>query len=185
VVNGRGAIMDASGATDLGEPARGADRRAACRRRGRGDAGVRRGWGVAGGFMLVDAIVGTVMLGIALAVMLGILARAIGSQQQGEQMQVAAMLLDEQLNLVLARGPDDYAKRFAAEGPCDPPFAGYRYRVEFSGGTGGEAYRVVATVLWSSGGRERSATCETLIAPRLGDEPDPARRPEETVSRDF
>ncbi len=137
------------------------------------------------GVMLVDAIVGTVLLGIALAVMLSMLSRAISSQTRGEELQNAAMLLDEQLNLVLARGPDSYGKQFPLEGPCEAPFPNYRYKLTIDGGQSGEPYRVVAVVSWMNGGRERSASCETLIAPRLGDQPDPPRRPDETVSRDF
>ncbi len=137
------------------------------------------------GVILVDAIVGTILLGIALAVMLGILSRSIGSQTQGEEYQNAANLIDEQLNLVLARGADSYGKEFPLEGPCEAPFGHYRYRIALDGGQGGEPYRVVATVFWMSGGRERSAFCETYIAPRLGDDPDPIRRPGETVNRDF
>lgn len=137
------------------------------------------------GVILVDAIVGTVLLGVALAVMLSMLSQAVSSQSRGEELQNAAMLMDEQLNLVLARGPDSYGKQYPLEGPCDPPFNAYRYRLTIDGGQGGSPYHVVATVLWRSGGRERSALCETLIAPRLGDDPDPVRRPGETVSRDF
>ncbi|MCC6426765.1 MAG: hypothetical protein IT435_08075 [Phycisphaerales bacterium] len=135
------------------------------------------------GVILVDAVVGTVLLGAALAVMLGILARSLSSQARGEELQTAAMLMDEQLNLVLARGPDSYGKQFPLEGQCDAPFTMYRYKLTIDGGQGGEPYRVVAAVTWSNGGRERSASCETLIAPRLGEDPDPPRRPEEVVTR--
>ncbi|HRJ50567.1 MAG: hypothetical protein KF787_03800 [Phycisphaeraceae bacterium] len=137
------------------------------------------------GVVLVDAIVGTILLGISLAVMLGMLGRAISSQSRGEELQTAAMLLDEQLNLVLARGPDSYGKQFPLEGPCEAPFGMYRFALSIDGGQVGEPYRVVASVSWISGGRERSASCETLIAPRLGEDPDPPRRPGETVARDF
>lgn len=137
------------------------------------------------GVVLVDAIVGTILLGVSLAVMLGMLGRAISSQTRGEELQTAAMLIDEQLNLVLARGPDSYGRQFPLEGPCEPPFTTYRFVLSIDGGQVGEPYRVVATVLWSSGGRERSASCETLLAPRLGEDPDPPRRPGETVARDF
>lgn len=137
------------------------------------------------GVVLVDAIVGTILLGVSLAVMLGMLGRAISSQSRGEELQTAAMLLDEQLNLVLARGPDSYGKQFPLEGPCEAPFGMYRFALTIDGGQVGEPYRVVASVLWMSGGRERSASCETLIAPRLGEDPDPPRRPGEAVARDF
>lgn len=137
------------------------------------------------GVVLVDAIVGTILLGVSLAVMLGMLGRAISSQTQGEELQTAAMLIDEQLNLVLARGPDSYGKQYPLEGPCDAPFSQYRYKLTIDGGQGGDPYRVAAMVSWVSVGRERAVSCETYIAPRLGDDPDPPRRPEETVTREF
>ncbi|MBS0195721.1 MAG: hypothetical protein JSR77_03090 [Planctomycetes bacterium] len=135
------------------------------------------------GMMLADVLVAVVLLGVALAVMIGMAGRAMSAQRSGEQFQIAAMLIDEQLNLVLARGPDAYASRFPVEGPCDPPFSEYRYQLEFSGGSGGDAYKVVATVTWLAAGRPQSASVETRIAPRLGDDPDPDRKPKETVDR--
>ncbi len=135
------------------------------------------------GVMLVDVIVATVMAGAALAVIIGLSSRAMTAQRQGEDLRAAAMLIDEQLNLVLARGPDDYGGRFPVEGACDAPFERFRFRLDISGGDGGEAYRVVATVTWPDAGVIRSAVVETRIAPRLGDEPDPERRPEETINR--
>lgn len=139
------------------------------------------------GVMLVDAIVGTVLLGVALAVLIGLAGRAMSAQSQGEQLQTGAMLLDERLNLVLLHGPDEYGKRFELTGACEPPFEAYRYEVEIAGGQSGDPYVVTATIFWRAGGggRERSATIQTLIAPRLGDEPDPIRKPEESVRRDL
>jgi Tfp pilus assembly protein PilV len=133
--------------------------------------------------MLIDAIVAAVLLGVALAVMIGLGGRALSAQGTGEQLQTAAMLLDEQLNLVLARGADNYGSRFPTQGPCDIPFQNYFFKLEFSEGQSGDAYRVVATVSWMSGGRQMHESIETLIAPRLGDEPDPTRRPDEAVNR--
>ncbi len=137
------------------------------------------------GVILIDAIIGTILLGISLAAIIGLAGRAISSQITGEQLQTAAMLLDEQLNLVLARGPDDYASRYEAEGVCEEPFQNFRYRLEFAGGSGGSPYTVTATVSWTTAGRERSESVQTLMAPRLGDEPDPDRRPAETVQREY
>lgn len=134
-------------------------------------------------FALIDCIVASVLLGVALAVMIGLGGRALSAQSTGEQLQNAAMLIDEQLNFVVARRPDNYASRFAAQGACDAPFQNYSYRIEFSEGQGGDPYRVVVTVSWTSGGKIRSESVETLIAPRLGDEPDPQRRPDEAVNR--
>lgn len=133
--------------------------------------------------LLVDVIVGTVIIGVSLAALIGVLGRAITSQSNGEKLQTAAALIDEQLNLVLMRGADNYAGRFAAEGECDVPFQDFRYRVDVGGGSTGAPYQVRATVYWVSGGRERSASASTLIAPRLGEEPDPIRTPDQPVER--
>lgn len=133
---------------------------------------------------MVDAIAGAVILGVALAALLGVVGRAIDQQARGEELRVAAMLLDEQLNLVLMRGADSYETRFDTEGACDPPFEGYTYRIEILGGEAGFPYLVRATVSWDRNGRTRSESVETLIAPRLGDDPDPERTPDEGVTRE-
>src|ERR1043165_8018707 len=115
--------------------------------------------------------------------MIGLGGRALSAQTSGEQYQTAAMLLDEQLNLVLARGADNYAGRFPVQGECDRPFQNFSYHLEISEGQSGDPYRVVATVSWLVGGKQRSESVETLIAPRLGGEPDPERKPGEAVNR--
>ena len=135
------------------------------------------------GVLLVDVIVGTVIIGVSLAALIGVLGRAISSQSDGEMLQSAAALIDEQLNLVLMRGPDNYSGRFPIEGECDPPFQKFMYRLDISGGSTGTPYTVRATVSWFSGAREKSASASTLMAPRLGEDPDPIRTPDQTVDR--
>lgn len=153
-------------------------------------------------------MVGAILVGISLAVVIGLSGRALTSQKQGEELATAANLADGMLHLVLARGPDEYAKRFPVEGPCEPPFADYRYRLDFSAytfdpaggsasgaGTGGGAgtpYRVRVTINWSgrAGTSPQSLVVETLMATRnggddpVGGEPDPQRTPQQAVSRD-
>ncbi len=160
-----------------------------------------RGDGRGRGFALVDVMVGAILVGISLAVIIGLTGRALASQKRGEELVTAANLADAALHLVLARGPDDYAKRFPVEGPCDPPFADYRYRLEFStfgvsgssgsAGSGGSPYRVRVTINWtgSGGAAPQSVVVETLMATRMGGddsvggEPDPKRTPEQAVNR--
>lgn len=135
------------------------------------------------GVMLADVLVAVVLLGVALAALMGLSGRALLAQRTGEDLQTAAMLIDEQLQLVLARGPDKYAARFPIEGPCDAPFERFKFTLNLSGGDGGTAYSVTATVSWFANGRIQSESVETRIAPRLGDDPDPDRKPEESVDR--
>lgn len=135
--------------------------------------------------MLVDVLVAAVVMGVALAVLVGMAGRAMSSQLQGERLSIAAMLADEQLNLVLMRGPDNYGSRFDLEGRCEQPFQEYGYKVEFKGeAAGGDAYQVAATISWFESGNEKSVSIETLMSPRIGDEPDPDRKPPKRVERD-
>lgn len=134
------------------------------------------------GFLLADGLVAAVLLGVSLAMMIGLVSRAARTQREGQRLEVVAMLLDEQLNLVLARGADDYESRFGLSGACEAPFEEYRYALAISG-QGSDAYVVRATIFWNSGREERSESVETRIAPRLGDEPDPERRPSSAVVR--
>jgi type II secretory pathway pseudopilin PulG len=133
-------------------------------------------------FILVDVLVATVLMGLSLAVISSMISTALSAQRTGERLEVAAMLLDEQLNMVLARGPENYAQRFGLEGRCDAPFQDYAYQLEFEGGNG-EAFTVTATIAWTQSGRVLRESVQTRIAPRLGEETDPQREPQETVVR--
>ena len=95
---------------------------------------------------------------------------------------------------MLARGPDDYSRRYPVEGVCDEPFESYRFRIDFSGGRSvAEPYDVRVTISWGPAGATsdgeddpRSLTVRTLMAVRdLGIEAeiDPDRRPLSPVQR--
>lgn len=139
------------------------------------------------GFALADIIVAMVLLAITLATAVTITGRAMTSQSQGERLATAAMLADQQLQLILARGPDDYARRFAVSGACDAPFAEFRFELKFTGGASvGQPYNVVCTISWADGAAQRAIAVETLVAPRTGsqdDQPDPIRTPQTQIIR--
>lgn len=138
------------------------------------------------GFALVDVIVGAVILGASLAVVVGLAGQAVTAQIRGQDLTTASMLADEQLNLVLARGPDDYQKRYRSEGTCDEPFEDYSFAVKIDGTGQSEPYAVSATISWQRAWGAQSLTIRTLIATRIaGDEfePDPDRRPETPIQR--
>jgi len=138
------------------------------------------------GFALVDVIVGAVILGASLAVVVGLAGQAVTAQLKGQDLTTASMLADEQLNLVLARGPDDYQKRFRSEGPCDEPFDDYSYSVKIDGTGQSAPYEVSATITWSRAWGPQSLTIRTLVASRIAGEefePDPERRPETPIQR--
>lgn len=134
-------------------------------------------------FSLIEAVVATAVLGIALAVVIGLTGDAISAQSQAEKLETAARLADEQLNMVLALGAEGYLADISPSGRCDPPFEDFAYDTAITAGAGGEPYRVRATITWNEGARRNQLTLETLVAPRLGEEADPDRKPTETLSR--
>jgi len=136
------------------------------------------------GFVLIDAVVASIVLGLALVAVIGLSAEALTSQARGEQLATAARLADEQLNLVLAVGPEAFPSVFDTEGRCDAPFQDFTYSVRIDSAPIGEAAPVTVTIRWFAGARPRDLTVETRIAPRLGDDPDPERQPTETLGRD-
>ncbi len=136
------------------------------------------------GFALLDALIGGVLLGLAMVVVIGLTGSAISSQARGEQLQIAAMLADERLNLVLAVGPEDYPSTFEVKGVCDEPFSDFAYEVDITPRPEGDPFLIKAIIKWRTiGGRSQELAVETLVAPRVGDDPNPDRRPEETVGR--
>ena len=136
------------------------------------------------GVALIEVMVASVILGLAVSATLGLAARAISAQSDGERIETAARLADERLNLVLALGCEGYSASMPAAGVCDEPFAEYRYEVIMTAAAAGQPYAVRATISWRRAERTRSLSLDTLIAPRRGDDPDPDRKPSETIARD-
>jgi hypothetical protein len=138
------------------------------------------------GVALIDAIIAAILLGIGLVTIVSIASGAMASARLGQEIGTAAGLADEQLQLVLARGPDNYGRSYPLKGTCDAPFQQYTFELEFSGGTQSSPFHVRSTVRWDSARGRQSVYVQTLIAPRTvqGDAlADPDRRPTTTVER--
>jgi hypothetical protein len=132
------------------------------------------------GFALIDVIIAGMILAIGLTTLFTITSRSLRMQQAGEVQVVVASLLDSLLGTVLTEGPLDYPKLHSTNGRFDEPFAEYTYQVKLDDPGEGAPVHVEATVTHSSG---LAYSCETLIAVKLGEEPDPLREPEEPLDR--
>lgn len=133
------------------------------------------------GFALLDAILGGLLLAMALAAVLSLAARSLQMERRGENEVVAAALLDELLSMVLVEGPAEYPKRHDLAGRFDPPFDAWEYELQIEAQGLGDPWRVVALVRDPVGSVHR---CGTLIAPRLDEVPEPARRPPKRIDRE-
>ncbi|MBL9140979.1 MAG: hypothetical protein JNK53_03850 [Phycisphaerae bacterium] len=134
----------------------------------------RRGWA------LLDVIVGGVILAVGLAAVIGLVERSLAMQQRAEREMVAAQLLDSKLNEVLAIGPVDWMMNQSSDGDCDEPFSDWQWSIAITKQGLGDPYRVVAVVTDRTG---HEYMVDTLMAPRLTEDPEPARTPDEPIER--
>lgn len=133
------------------------------------------------GFTLIEVMIAGVILAIGMTALLTLTSRALSMQRRGEQKIIAATLLDETLGSVLTEGPHDYSSLHSTSGPCDAPFEDWEYVVDIEASVGVDPFRVLAIVIAPNG---RQYECETLIAPKLGETPDPDRMPPEPIDRE-
>jgi hypothetical protein len=133
------------------------------------------------GFALLDVVIAGVILAIGLTTLFSLTAKSLDMQRDGEVRVKAAAMLDDLLSLVLLEGPADFQQLHSVAGRGEAPYEEFEYRVRIDDPGEGEPYRVTATVTHETG---REYTCETLIAAKLGDEPDPIRNPEEPIDRE-
>ncbi|MBX3354727.1 MAG: hypothetical protein KF724_03400 [Phycisphaeraceae bacterium] len=133
------------------------------------------------GYALIDALLGGLLLAIALVAVLSLSARSLQMERAGEEEVVAASLLDEVLSLVLAEGPVDFPKVHDTAGRFDPPFGDWEFEVLIEAQGLGDPWRVLAIVRSPSGATYR---CGTLLAPRPEDAPIIMRRPPQRLERE-
>ena len=135
----------------------------------------------AGGFTLVEVIISSLILVIAAGALLSLTSQSLGMHRRGEQKIVAASLLDDLLGSVLTEGAQDFTTMYPSRGFCEAPFTDWEYEVEIDNSVGLDPYRVTARVTSPTG---RRYECATLIAPRLGEDPNPVRAPDEPIDRE-
>lgn len=133
------------------------------------------------GFALLDVVIAGVILAIGLTTLFSLTSRSLDMQREGEVRVKAAAMLDDLLSLVLLEGPGDFPQLHSVAGRGEFPYEEFEFRVRIDDPGEGEPYRVTATVTHETG---REYSCETLIAAKLGEEPDPVRSPEEPIDRE-
>jgi hypothetical protein len=133
------------------------------------------------GFALMDCVVAGILLAVGLAAILSLGSRALSLQQRGEREIVAASLLDELLSDVLTEGPAEYARIHPLSGRFDEPFSEFDFELTIEDGSEGVPFKVRAEVRHASG---NVYACETLVAAKLGENPDPQREPSEPIDRE-
>ena len=133
------------------------------------------------GFTLIEVIIAGVILALGAASLLSLTSRALQMQRRGEQKIVAASLLDELLSTVLMEGPQDFVQMNSMNGSCDSPFEEWEYKLEIDSAVGTDPFQVMAIVYAPNGD---AFECSTMIAPRLGEEPNPERIPFEPIDRE-
>lgn len=139
------------------------------------------------GFALLDALVGSLILGVGLGVTLSIASRSISNQVQGQHQLTASWLLDELLGTVVMDGPVDFPQLNPTSGRFDPPFDEYEFNVDIDDLGLGKPLRVTATVRWAYGRGMRHVEAQTWVADRRNPDPEAQalefRAPEVPIDR--
>lgn len=137
------------------------------------------------GVALMDVLIAALLLGIGLTVTLTMASQALRAEQTGEWRLTASWLADEALAMVVATGPAAYQQSEPMEGRFQPPFDRFDWTLELTHPSDWEAWEARATVSWQDRGGNMSVSIDTLIAPRQGDEDDPANwKPQEPLDRE-
>jgi hypothetical protein len=118
------------------------------------------------GFALIDALVGSLILGIGLAVTLSITSRSISMQVDGQKQLTASWLLDELLGTVVMDGPIAFPQLNPTNGRFDPPFDEFSYDIDIDDVGLGKPLQVTAIVFWSRAGDIRQVEAQTWVAER-------------------
>ncbi len=132
-------------------------------------------------FALVDVIIAGVVLAIGMTMIFTLTTRSLDLQRRGEVEVMAAAMMDNILSQVLLEGPADYPDLHSMSGQGDYPYEQFEFRVDIDDPGAGEPYGVAVEVTHLTG---RTYRCETLMAAKLGEEPDPIRYPEEPIDRE-
>lgn len=133
------------------------------------------------GYALLDAMLGGLLLAVALAAVLSLASRSMQMERAGEEEVAAAALLDEVLSMVLVEGPAEYPKRQDTAGRFDPPFSDWEYEVLIEPQGLGDPWRVLAQVRSPTGSTYK---CGTLLAPTIEDVPVIIRKPPLPIERE-
>ncbi len=132
------------------------------------------------GFALIEVVIAGVILAVGLAGIINVSMRSMDMQRRGESEVIASSLLDGLLSQVLVDGVTEFPKLNATSGRFDAPFEDWEFEILIDPEGLGDPYTVTAMVRDARG---QAYTVETRIAPRLGEDPNPDRRPPEPFDR--
>ena len=117
------------------------------------------------GVALVEVIVAGLILAAGLGSIFSLTGASMGTQTEGANRIVAALLADGLLGMVMTEGPARYARRNADEGVFDAPFSDYEYEIRILDQGERDPFQVTATVRWGPGPTDL-VRVQTLIATR-------------------
>lgn len=115
------------------------------------------------GFSLVEAIVASVILSAAVLALGAISTNAVRDVSLNRHYEVAASVIERQLNLIDFAGIDQFLEQGVTEGVYEDLEPGYHWQVEteYQGIDG--LYLVTITVTWLEGKRPRQVTAQTML----------------------
>jgi len=115
------------------------------------------------GFNLVETMVASVILSGAVLTVGAISTNALTDTRLNQHYEVAASVIERQLNLIDYMGIDEFIETGQTEGMYEEAEPGYHWQVttEYQGSD--NLYLVTITATWLDGKRPHSLTVETML----------------------
>ena len=115
------------------------------------------------GFSLIETLVASVILSGAVLTIGAISTIAVKGTRVNRRYEIAASLLDKQLNTIDYMGIDEFIERGQTEGVFEEYEEAYRWRVETEYQDIDSLYLVRITVSWVDGSRPYNVTVDTML----------------------
>ena len=119
--------------------------------------------GSGNGFILLEAMLASFLLGLAVFALCGINSRAMIESREIDMSEVAIQVLDKQMTLIEVMGIDDFIDAGVLEGVNEDFNTPFKWRVSLSEEDVGSLYLVEMTVFWLSGKNPRSVSASTMF----------------------
>lgn len=116
-----------------------------------------------GGFTLVEALVSSVLLGMAAAALCALTTRCLVSTRLNRDHELAWQVLDRQLRLVDTMGIDAYVAQGEREGIAEMGGRVFSWQITVSLEDIGNLYEVTVMVGWVENKRSRRITASTML----------------------
>jgi general secretion pathway protein I len=115
------------------------------------------------GFTLLEVMIALAIVAIALVTLLGLANRSVGVHGRLQKMTQATLLAQSKVAEIESRARQQERPLESLEGVFDPPFEGFRWRVEFGQTPLASVSSMTVTVVWGDAARNEAVDLTSFL----------------------